>query len=175
MPLFDQMPTVLFVDDEPDLLSALRDYFEQTVIVRTASSAIEGLEVLQSYKPDVIVSDQRMKGMLGIEFLERSIHLSPDSERVLMTGFSDISSIVQGINRAKISYYIVKPVDFQQLRLTVEQLGEVTHLRRKNADLVHQLGRINSLLQENKKFGKVPPIFHEVSVQELFSIHISCS
>lgn len=149
MSSFDKMPTVLFVDDEPDLLSALQDYFAPTVTVRTAGSANEGLALLQDYKPDVIVSDQRMKGMSGIEFLERSIELSPDSERVLMTGYSDISSIVQSINRARISYYIIKPIDFQQLRLTVEQLGEVTHLRRTNAELVHQLSRVNSLLKEN--------------------------
>jgi CheY-like chemotaxis protein len=74
------MPSVLFVDDEPDLLSALRDYFEPTVIVRTAVTAREGLEILQQYKPDVIVSDERMKVMSGIEFLEKSIDLSPDSE-----------------------------------------------------------------------------------------------
>lgn len=140
------MPSVLFVEDEQDLLSALHDYFEQSVIVRTAQSGREALEILESYKPDVIVSDQRMSGMSGIDFLERSIALSPDSERVLMTGYSDVASIVQSINRAKISFYITKPVDFQQLRLTVEQLGEVTTLRRHNSELVRRLNEVSTML-----------------------------
>lgn len=143
----NQVISVLFVDDEPELLSALSDYFAPFMTVRVASSGDEALEILQSYKPDVVVSDQRMGGMSGVEFLERSITLSSDSGRILLTGYGSVSSIVLSINRAKISNYITKPVDFQQLRMTVERLGEATHLRRQNADLARQLSEVNAQIE----------------------------
>ncbi len=149
MPSNNQIPTVLFVDDEIELLSAFREYFEPVVSVCTASNGAEALDILQkSCKPDVIVSDQRMKGMLGIEFLEKSIAISPDSERILMTGYNDVTNILRGISRAKISSYITKPVDFQQLRLMVEQFGKIAHLRRQNDELARQLNEANSKLED---------------------------
>lgn len=147
MPIDNQALSVLFVDDEPELLSALSEYFSPIMTVLAASSGNEALDILQSCKPDVIVSDQRMKGMSGIEFLERSIAFSPDSGRVLLTGYGTVSNIVQSISRAKISNYITKPVDFQQLRMTVERLGEAAHLRRQNTDLARQLREANSQIE----------------------------
>lgn len=108
---------LLFVDDEIQFLDTLREYFEPFATVMTAKSAEEALPLLAEFKPDVIISDQRMGLISGVEFLQRSITVSPDSERILMTAYGDITSVVQSINKARISFYLTKPVDFHQLRL----------------------------------------------------------
>jgi len=134
---------LLFVDDEVQFLDTLREYFETFATVATAQSAEEALPILSEFKPDVIISDQRMGLISGIDFLQKSITVSPDSERILMTAYGDISSVVQSINKARISYYLTKPVDFQQLKLAIEQLSEASLLRRENDSLIKKLQLTN--------------------------------
>ncbi len=138
---------LLFVDDELEFLETLRDFFSQFAQVRTADSAESALEILKEFKPDIIISDQRMGMISGIDFLQKSISISPDSERILMTAYTDISNVVQGINRARISYYLTKPVDFHQLKLAIEQLTEANNLRHENDELIKELQESNADLE----------------------------
>ena len=116
-------PTLLFVDDEPDFLSSLEDYFSAFAEVYTAADTTTALTIVETNKPDVIICDLRLKEtMNGIEFLEKTIAISPDSERILITAFGDIHSMINAINRARLSYYLNKPVDFHQLKMAVLQL-----------------------------------------------------
>jgi signal transduction histidine kinase len=138
---------LLFVDDEVQFLDTLREYFEPFATVMTAKSAEEALPLLADFRPDVIISDQRMGLISGVDFLQKSITVSPDSERILMTAYGDISSVVQSINRARISYYLTKPVDFHQLKLAIEQLSEASTLRRENDALIKELQNSNADLE----------------------------
>lgn len=142
-------PTLLFVDDEADFLTTLDDYFSQFAIVYTAESIEKGFALAKEKQPDVIISDLRLgEEMNGIDFLEKTIDLSPDSERILITAYGDIHSMISAINRAHLSYYLNKPVDFYQLKMAVLQLAEVTHLRRENNELLNSLRTTNLELAE---------------------------
>ncbi len=138
---------LLFVDDEVQFLDTLREYFEPFATVKTAESAEEAILILTEFKPDVIISDQRMGLISGVDFLQKSITVSPESERILMTAYGDITSVVQSINKARISYYLTKPVDFHQLRMAIEQLSEATILRRENDALIKELQTSNADLE----------------------------
>lgn len=142
-------PTLLFVDDEQDFLSTLEDYFSVFADVFTASDTTTALKITEEQKPDVIICDLRLDEVTnGIEFLEKTIDISPDSERILITAYGDIHSMINAINRARLSYYLNKPVDFHQLKMAVLQLSEITHLRRENNNLLDSLRSTNTELAE---------------------------
>lgn len=142
-------PTLLFVDDEQEFLSTLKDYFSAFADVFTASDTVTALRITDEQKPDVIICDLRLNETTnGIEFLEKTIEISPDSERILITAYGDIHSMINAINRARLSYYLNKPVDFQQLKMAVLQLSEITHLRRENNELLDSLRSSNTELAE---------------------------
>jgi len=103
---------VLLVDDEPNVLSALRRSLRgRGFEIVTASSGQEALALLQRESVDAIVSDMRMPGMSGAELLKASLSLAPDAVRVLLTGYADIGSAVQAVNDGEIFRYLAKPWD----------------------------------------------------------------
>lgn len=103
---------VLLVDDEPNVLSALRRSLRgRGFEVRCAASGAEGLELLQREPVDAIISDMRMPGMSGAEFLHASLAWAPDAVRILLTGYADIGSAVQAINEGEVFRYVSKPWD----------------------------------------------------------------
>lgn len=113
-------PVVLFVDDEPGVLSAVRRIFlEEQVEVVTAGSGAEGLAVLRGCEVAVIVSDNMMPGMNGIQFLEQARLLAPDTTRILMTGYADMQAAMDAINRGGVFRFLTKPWDNEYLRKTV--------------------------------------------------------
>ena len=122
--------TILAVDDEPDILIALEDLFEDEYRVLTSAKPEEALEILRS-EPDiaVVVSDQRMPGMTGDALLAeaRGFH---EAQAILLTGYADISAVIAALNRGGIIGYVAKPWDPTLLRATV-----------RNAYERHRLGR----------------------------------
>lgn len=105
-------PSVLLVDDEPNVLTALRRSLRgRGFDVLCASGGAQALALLQKGPVDAIISDMRMPGMSGAEFLRASIALSPDAVRVLLTGFADTASAVQAINEGEVFRYVTKPWD----------------------------------------------------------------
>jgi response regulator RpfG family c-di-GMP phosphodiesterase len=119
------MPTILCVDDEPNILSALRRLFRgKGFDVRTAESGPGGLELLQAQPVDLVISDMRMPEMDGARFLEQVRQRWPDTVRLLLTGHSDTGSIIQAINRGEIYRYITKPWDDDDIVLIVRQALE---------------------------------------------------
>ncbi|CDG84320.1 HD domain-containing phosphohydrolase [Janthinobacterium agaricidamnosum] len=112
--------TVLCVDDEPNILSSLRRLFRaRGYRVLTADSGAAGLAVLDSETVDLVISDMRMPEMDGARFLAEVRQRQPDVMRLLLTGYSDIQSILDAINRGEIYRYITKPWDDNDLLLTV--------------------------------------------------------
>ena len=102
--------TVLFVDDEQNILNAVKRLFmSDTIDVLTASTALEGMELMKLNTVAVIVSDNMMPGMNGIAFLEWTKTVSPDSVRILMTGYADLHSAIESINRGEVFRFVTKP------------------------------------------------------------------
>ncbi|VWC00404.1 two-component system response regulator [Burkholderia lata] len=130
------VPSILLVDDEPSVLSALRRAFRPAGYeILTAESGEAALEVLASTEVDLIVSDMRMPGMSGAEFLARARVLYPDTMRILLTGYAEIASVVQAVNDGGVYRYLNKPWDDHDLLLTIEHALEQRHLRREAARL----------------------------------------
>jgi serine/threonine-protein kinase len=112
---------ILFVDDEERILTALKTIFRSKYHVLTAANGQEALEFISKFKIPVIVSDQRMPGMTGVDLLRRSLEISPDSVRILLTGYSDLASIVGSINDGEVYRFISKPWDNQELQSVVAE------------------------------------------------------
>ena len=118
-------PTVLCVDDEPNILSALRRLLRPAGYrVLVAESGAAGLAVLEGESVDLVISDMRMPEMDGAQFLERVRARWPDTLRLLLTGYSDVSAILAAINRGEIYRYITKPWDDNDILLVVRHALE---------------------------------------------------
>ena len=124
--------TILIVDDEPQVLAALKDTLEDEFQVLTAENPKTAIEILSGNGHDlsVIVSDQRMPGMSGHEFLRKAQEIS-DATRLLITGFSDLEAVIAAVNEGKIFGYISKPWDPAALKIVVFKAAEHHHLLQK--------------------------------------------
>jgi response regulator RpfG family c-di-GMP phosphodiesterase len=117
--------TILCVDDEPNVVSALGRVFQrERYRVLTATSSGAALEILGRETADVVLSDMRMPGMDGAAFLEEVSLRWPRTARILLTGYNDLRSAVAAINRGEIFRYLFKPWDDDEMRLTVRQALE---------------------------------------------------
>ena len=126
--------TLLIVDDEENILRALCRVFRRDGHrVLTATSGPEGLELLKKGPVSLIISDQRMPGMIGAEFLGQAKALSPHAIRIMLTGHSDIEAATRAINEGEIFRYLTKPWDDNQLRVTVREPSDATIWRSRIA------------------------------------------
>ena len=112
-------PSILFVDDEERILNALRLAFHQSYDVTVATGGEEALQLAKSRHFHVIVSDQRMPGMLGVELLRELKLVAPNSVRMLLTGYSDLAAIVGSVNESEVFRFISKPWNQDDLQATV--------------------------------------------------------
>ncbi len=150
MNLQDQDKTkikVLYVDDEEHNLTAFKATFRREYDVYTAISAEEGRAVLAAEKINIIITDQRMPHITGVEFLESIIEEFPEPIRILLTGYTDISAVIDAINKGQIYRYITKPWDEQDLKVTINNAYEVYYLRQENKELMKSLLRANEQLE----------------------------
>jgi len=114
-------PKVLFVDDEPHVIEALRRVLQKAPYeILTASSADEALYILAQAAVDVIVSDERMPGMSGSEFLATVRHTYPDTVRILLTGHASLEAAVRAINEGEVYRFLTKPCNEGDLTLAIE-------------------------------------------------------
>jgi len=108
-PTNDQKISILYVDDEVHNLNAFKANFRQKYRIYIANSGKDALQQLEDYEIDIIITDQRMPEMTGIEFLEAAMKIKSEPMRILMTGYSDIEVVTNAINKGKIFYYLDKP------------------------------------------------------------------
>jgi response regulator RpfG family c-di-GMP phosphodiesterase len=141
-------PTVLLVDDEPSILSALRRLFRpQGWRTLTAEGGEAGLELARHESVDLVVSDMRMPGMDGAQFLQQMRELQPDAVRILLTGYADISSTIAAINGGQIHRYIAKPWDDNDIVLVVREALARRDLELRNRELTELTARQNEDLR----------------------------
>lgn len=138
---------VLYIDDEVNNLTAFKANFRRIYEVYTAESALDGHRILNEADIHVIITDQRMPNMTGIQFLESILRDHPDPIRVLLTGYSDIQAVVDAINRGQVYRYLTKPWNEDEIKLTIQNAFELYSLRKENKELTHKLLKVNKQLE----------------------------
>lgn len=141
------MINILYIDDEPHNLVSFKASFRRTFNIFIAESAQEGRKILESNEIHVILSDQRMPVMTGIEFFESILKKYPEPIRILITGFSDISAVVDAINRGQVYKYLTKPWNEEEVKIFIEKAYEVYTLRKQNEILTQKLLDANKKLE----------------------------
>lgn len=142
---------ILYVDDEESNLRIFRDTFRRDYNVYTAISAKQGMKILDEVKIDLVLSDQRMPGMMGVEFLKYSLEKHPEPNRILITGFSDVDAIKEAVNKAHIFQYIQKPWDKERLQRTIEDALHIYRLEEENKRQKQELIETNKMLEQKNK------------------------
>lgn len=118
-------PTLLLVDDEERILRSLRMLFAADYRVLMTTSGYEALEILAKEKVHVLISDQRMPLMTGVELLRQARERSPDTMRLLLTGYADMEAIIGSINEGEVFRYLAKPWNAEEIRATVAAAMEI--------------------------------------------------
>lgn len=173
---------LLFVDDEERILNALRSVFRANYNVFTASSGPEAMEFLKRFRPHVVISDQRMPEMTGVEFLRQVKEFAPQTVRILLTGYSDLASIVGSINDGEVFRFISKPWDNAEIQKTI---GEAAAIAIELADMAaapvivpDKLGSGILVLNPdqsvfravNELMGSVCPVLHAPDMERALSL-----
>jgi len=138
---------VLYVDDELNNINSFRAPFRKDYNVFTALSGIVGLEILKEHTIHIIITDQRMPDMTGVEFLVEVLKEYSDPVRILLTGYTDINAVIDAVNKGHIYYYLNKPWDEQQLRIIIKNAYEIFRLREENRSLIEKLMTANDQLE----------------------------
>src|SRR5690349_20810595 len=112
---------VLYIDDEVDNLTSFKATFRRNFNITTVESADEGMKALEKQHFHVILSDQRMPKMTGIEFFEAIQQKYPDPIRILITGYTDINAVIDAINRGQVYKYLTKPWIEEDVKIFVEK------------------------------------------------------
>lgn len=138
---------ILYIDDEVHNLNSFKATFRRDYDVYTAIGAVEGRRVLEENEIHVIITDQRMPGMTGIEFLESILDMYPDPPRILLTGYADINAVIDAINKGSVYKYVQKPWDDDELRMTINSALELYMLNKKKDELTEKLILTNEQLE----------------------------
>jgi response regulator RpfG family c-di-GMP phosphodiesterase len=134
---------LLVVDDESEIVEALRDVFREHFEIHRATSAQEALALFKEHGPKVVVTDQRMPEMSGLELLRHIKEIDPSTVRILVTGYSDINVVIQALNEGLVWRYVTKPWDHGELRALV-MAGARAYLKEHGLDA--QAFRFDGLL-----------------------------
>ena len=132
---------ILVVDDEEANLRLLQRVLrsEKNYEVLTAANAQDGLNHLQSSEISLIITDQRMPGMTGVELLRASLNIYPECIKILLTGYTDLEALIDAINEGHIYKYVTKPWDADELKITVRRALEAYELKQHNIALISEL------------------------------------
>ncbi|MDZ4758234.1 MAG: response regulator [Bacteroidota bacterium] len=137
---------ILYVDDEAGNLIGFKSHFRKDYEVHTCDSAIKALEEIHLHDFAMVITDQRMPEMTGTEFLQKLVEINPEPIRVLLTGYTDFTALVDAINKGNIFQYHQKPWDEHQMLTTIKQGTEVFFLRRERTRLLEEVKEKNEKL-----------------------------
>ncbi len=142
-------PRVLYADDEADVREAFAAVFGGDFEVQCVATGQEALDALATRDFDVLVTDMRMRPMKGSELLARALTSFPDTQRILLTGFSDHDDLADAVNRGRVFAYVKKPWDGPQLRLVIRHASALRALELENRRLANDLRSMNSRLRDD--------------------------
>lgn len=147
---------LVFVDDEPNILHSLnRVFLDDDYQIECFTSTSEAYDYISSNPVSLVISDQRMPGESGSEFLIRVKQIRPETIRMILTGYSDLEAAMQAINEGEIYKILMKPWSDEDLRITVQRSLEFYDLKIANQDLLTELLFKNSELDIlNKKLAE---------------------
>ena len=159
--------TVLCVDDEQNILSSLKRLLrKESYRLLTATSGQQGLELLAQNKVDMVISDQRMPGMSGTDFLKQVKTLYPDIIRIILTGYTDVDSITEAINEGSIYKFFLKPWNANNLMLEIRQALKQHDLMETNAQL-HE-----TIMQQNEELKAINENLEQMVSERTQSLEI---
>ncbi|MEN8248289.1 MAG: hybrid sensor histidine kinase/response regulator [Bacteroidota bacterium] len=142
---------ILYVDDEASNLRIFKNTFRRTYNVFLAESAKEGIDILENNEIDLVLSDQRMPQMTGVEFLKYSLQKFPQSSRILISGYSDIKAVEDAINTAHIFQYVQKPWKESDLHKTINDALHIYQLEQENIRQQQELKIAKNKAEENDR------------------------
>ena len=142
-------PRVLYADDEEDVREVFAAVFAEHFDVTCVGTGREALAALASREFDVLVSDMRMRPMKGSELLARAYESVPDTQRILLTGFSDHDDLADAVNHGHVFAYVLKPWDNAQLRLVIQRAAKLRALELENRRLTNELRVSNVKLRDD--------------------------
>lgn len=145
----EQQPTLLLVDDEDNILAALKRVLrDEGYRIVTSNDARQALELIAEMEQngvpvDVVLSDQRMAAMSGIEFLKRVRNSHPDTVRLVLSGYTDLQSITDAINEGAVYKFLTKPWEDDQLKASLREAFQRKAMRDENLRLTRELAEAN--------------------------------
>lgn len=143
---------ILYVDDEENNLISFKANFRIKYNVHTAISGDEAMKILDTKHIDIIITDQRMPNMTGVEFLEKILEKHPDPMRILLTGYADMNAVVDAVNKGKIFHYLSKPWNEEELDMTIKRAyeiyGEKLKIKEMNEKLIVSNDQFEFLLRQ---------------------------
>lgn len=143
----DKVLNILYVDDEVNNLIGFKANFRKLYSIFTAESGREAKSILKENNIQIIITDQRMPEMTGIEFLESILPEYPDVIRIILTGYTDLETVIKAINEGQVYKYISKPYNTEELKITLDNAFEVYYLRAENKELTQKLLTANEQLE----------------------------
>jgi signal transduction histidine kinase len=147
----EDLEPILYIDDEPENLRGFQFLFKKHYNIFIAKSAKEGLEILKTNPIKLIIADQRMPEMTGVDFFEIAADLYPGAIRIILTGYSDIEAIIKAINKGKIFKYVTKPWDKDELKLIIDNALWSFNITAENKNLIRNLQEANQNLEQKVK------------------------
>jgi DNA-binding NtrC family response regulator len=138
----------MIVDDETANLRLLERLFRSGHTVLTSESGEQALSLLAQHDVALIITDQRMPGMTGIELLKRTAEMRPHMVRIILTGYTDVESLVEAINSGLVYKYVTKPWNNEDLRLTVSRAVEHYETNKNRHELEMTNRRLVARLEE---------------------------
>lgn len=164
-------PTLLLVDDEQNVLSALRRLLRtEGYRILIANGGEAGIEILNNTPVDVVMSDQRMPGMPGVEFLRAAREIQPECVRIVLSGYTDLEAVTNAINEGAIYKFLCKPWDDEHLKANLAEAFARRRLTEENRRLGRELAdknaQLETLLEERsaqvRHRSEALDVFHEV-------------
>ncbi len=149
---------VLYVDDEPENLRIFQLTFRRDFSIVTAPGGEEGLELINTTPVALVLSDHRMPGMTGVEFLTRASELDPKTVRILVTAYGDVETLTNAINNGAIYRFVPKPWQPEEMRVTVRRGIERYALEREREQLLRELTLLNRVSRSITKELALEPL-----------------
>ena len=138
---------ILYVDDELNNLVSFKAVFRIKYNIFTAISGEEAIKILEANTINIIITDQRMPQMTGVEFLESILDKHPDPIRILLTGYADMNAVIDAVNKGKIFHYLSKPWNEEELDMTIMRAFDVYKQKMDEKEMNYKLSLSNDQLE----------------------------